>query len=27
LQSVRIAAGRSYSQYIIGRICQVGLEV
>jgi hypothetical protein len=27
LQSVRIAADRSYSQYIIGRICQVGLEV
>jgi transcriptional regulator with XRE-family HTH domain len=27
LQSVRIAAGRSYSQYIIGRVCHVGLEL
>ncbi len=27
LQSVRIAAGRSYAQYIIGRVCHVGLEV
>ncbi len=27
LQSVRITAGRSYAQYIIGRVCQVGLEV
>jgi hypothetical protein len=27
LQSVRVAAGRSYAQYIIGRVCHVGLEV
>ena len=27
LQSVRIAPGRSYAQYIIGRVCHVGLEV
>lgn len=27
LQSVRIAAGRSYAQQIVGRICHVGLEV
>lgn len=27
LQSVRVATGRSYSQYIIGRVCHVGLEV
>ena len=27
LQGVRIAAGRGYAQYVIGRICHVGLEV
>jgi transcriptional regulator with XRE-family HTH domain len=27
LQSVRVVAGRSYAQYIIGRLCHVGLEV
>jgi hypothetical protein len=27
LQSVRVASSRSYSQYIIGRVCHVGLEV
>lgn len=27
LESVRVAPGRSYSQYIIGRVCHVALEV
>ena len=27
LESVRVAPGRSYAQYIIGRVCHVGLEV
>jgi hypothetical protein len=27
LESVRVRPGRSYSQYIIGRVCHVALEV